>query len=64
MLEISWSKVTDAVNGGFINPDQITYQIIRYNLTDTEEEPIELGESSTNSFSISYGRKNETCNVE
>lgn len=53
VLEISWSKVTDAVNGGFINPDQITYQIIRYNLTDTEEEPVELGESSTNSFSIS-----------
>lgn len=64
LLKLTWTKVTDAVNGGYIDPDQVTYKIVRYNLSNTEEEPLEWGESTINSYDKPMTEPNELTDYQ
>lgn len=40
MVMVTWSKVTGSVNGGYINPDEVTYTLRRYTGPDDTEGEI------------------------
>lgn len=40
MVMVTWSKVTESVNGGYINPDEVTYTLRRYTGPDDTEGEI------------------------
>ncbi|MDE5791403.1 MAG: choice-of-anchor J domain-containing protein [Muribaculaceae bacterium] len=64
-MMVSWLKVTETVNGGYMNPEDVTYTVTRYpdnvvvakNIKETEfEETLETPEKQT---AYSYGVRAE-----
>lgn len=50
LMLLSWTKVEDAVNGGYVDPEEVVYNVVRYNLTDTDEEPVAWTETKLTSW--------------
>lgn len=51
LMMLSWPKVENSANGGYVNPDEVLYSIVRYNRTNPDEEPVEWAETKLTSWS-------------
>lgn len=50
LMKLTWGAVTTSVNGGYINPEEITYKVVRYNNSDPESEPEDWCETTGTSY--------------